>query len=84
MVPDMREDISSLREELTAAALHRGSLPLSLRDTLHPHLDKWHQDDAYFGEYPRSKEEENMVWMGVQEIHVSARECGELDTPESS
>ena len=36
MVPDMREDISSLREELTAAALHRGSLPFSLRDTLHP------------------------------------------------
>jgi len=81
---DMREDVQSLREELMEAARHRGILPLSLRDTLFKLLKKWDQDDAYFGEYPRSKEEEDIIWIAIQDIRVDAKTCGEQNKPESS
>jgi signal transduction histidine kinase len=84
MAADMREDVQSLREELMTAARHRGILPLSLRDTLSKLLKKWDQDYAYFGEYPRSKEEENNIWMAIQDIRVNAKMCGEQNKPESS
>jgi len=84
MAVDMREDVRSLREELMEAARHRGILPLSLRDTLFKLLKKWDQDDAYFGEYPRSKEEEDNIWMAIQDIRIDAKMCGEQNKPESS
>jgi hypothetical protein len=70
---DMREDVRSLREGLMTAARHRSILPVSLHDTLHPFLHKWDQDDAYFGEFVRSKEEENMIWVAVQDIRAKAQ-----------
>lgn len=81
---DTREDVQSLRKELIAAARHRGILPPSLRDTLFALLEEWDQDDAYFGEFSRSKEEEDIIWMAVQDIRVDAQECGEDNKPESS
>jgi hypothetical protein len=67
-----------------AAARHRSILPASLHDTLHPLLNKWDQDDAYFDEFVRSKEEENMIWAAIQDIRAKAQKCGEHDKPESS
>ena len=81
---DMREDVQSLREGLMAAARRRNILPVSLYDTLHPLLNRWDQDDAYFDEFARSKKEENMVWAAVQDIRANAQDCGEEDKPESS
>jgi len=84
MAADIRKDVQSLREELMAAGRHRGVLPVSLRDTLFPHLDKWDQDNAYFGEFSCSKEEEDSVWMAIQEIRIDAKDCGEENKPEAS
>ena len=83
MALDMREDVKSLRGELMPVVIRRGILPQSLRDTLLPHLETWFQDDALFGEYPRSKEEETMIWMLIQDIRNDARKCGEEDSAET-
>jgi len=72
-----------LRQELMLVVIRRGILPQSLRDTLLPHLETWFQDDASFGEYPRSKEEETMIWMLIQDICNDARDCSEQDSAET-
>jgi hypothetical protein len=51
---------------------------------MHLYLDEWDQDDAYFGEFSRSKEEENVIWAAIQDIYAKAQKCGEQDKPESS
>jgi len=72
IAPDMREDVRSLRRELMPVVISRGILPQSLRDMLLPHLETWFQDDASFGEYPRSKKEETMIWMLIRDIRNNA------------
>jgi hypothetical protein len=83
MALDMREDVKSLRKELRAVMMHRGILPKSLQDTLCLHLDELFHDDVYFGEYPRTKNEETMIWMQIQDIRNDARKCGEEDKAET-
>jgi hypothetical protein len=66
------------------SVVHRhGILPQSLQDTLLPYLETWDQKNVCFGEYPRSKEKESMIWMQIQEIRDEAQQCGEEDRPES-
>jgi hypothetical protein len=83
LAPDMREDVKSLRKELRAVTTHRGILPKSLQDTLRLHLDELFHDDAFFGEYPRTKNEETKIWEDIQEIRKDAQTCGEQDRAET-
>jgi hypothetical protein len=66
-----------------AVMMHRGILPKSLQDTLRLHLDELFDDNIYFGEYPRTKNEETMIWTEIQEIRKDAQTCGEQDRAET-
>jgi hypothetical protein len=83
MAPDMREDVKSLRRELISVMRHRGILPQSLQDTLRPHLEIWDQEDICFGEYPRSKDKEGIIWINIQDIRNDAQQCSEEDSVET-
>jgi hypothetical protein len=49
-----------------------------------PLLNKWDQDGAYFDEFVRSKEEESMIWVAIQDIRAKSQKCGEQEKSESS
>jgi hypothetical protein len=83
MAPDMRDDVKSLRMELMSVVRRHGILPQSLQDTLRPHFETWDQEDIHFSEYPRSKEEEGIIWINIQDIYKNAKECGEEDSVET-
>jgi hypothetical protein len=83
MAPDMREDVKSLRRELMSVVQRRGILPESIQDTIRTHLESWDQEDINFGEYPRSKEEESIIWTNILDIRNDAQQCGEEDSAEA-